>query len=59
MDPSQRMYFCHWLLHFFENLIWVQEPLINNWFNVPITQIYTFLLFLSVSVLFEGVFEGV
>ena len=59
MDLSQRMYFCHWLFHFFENLIWVQQPFINNRFNVPIAQIYTFLLFLSVSVLFEGVFEGV
>ena len=29
MDLSQRTDFCHWLLHFIENLIWVQEPLIN------------------------------
>ena len=57
MDLLQRMYFFHWLLHFFENLIWVQEPLINSWFNIPIAQIYTFILFLSASVLFEGVFS--
>ena len=30
MDLSQRMGFCHWLLQFFENLIWVYKPLIYS-----------------------------
>ena len=56
MDLSQRTDFCHWLLHFIENLIWVQEPLINSWLNVPIAQIYIFILFVSASDLSEGLF---
>ena len=57
MDLSQKIYFCPWLLNFFENLIWVYEPLINSWFNVPIAQIFIFILFVSASVLFEGIFS--
>ena len=37
---------------FFENLIWVQEPLLNSWFNAQITQISIFILFVSVWVSF-------
>ena len=40
IDLSQRMDFCHWLLYFSKNLIWLWEPLINNWCNVPIAQIH-------------------
>ena len=57
MDLSQRTYFCHWLLHSFENLILVSARLPNSWFHSPITKIYIFILFVSVSVLFEGVFS--
>ena len=38
MDLSQRIDFWHWL-RFFENLIWVEEPLANSWFTVPIPQV--------------------
>ena len=57
MDLSKRTDFFHGLLHFFENLVWLWEPLINSWFNVPISQMYIFILFVSVSVLFDGVFS--
>ena len=56
MDLSQRTDLCHRLLHFIENLIWVQEPLINSWLNVPIAQIYIFILLVSASDLSEGLF---
>ena len=39
---------------FFENLIWV--PLTNSWFNLPISQMPIFILFVSVRVLFKVVF---
>ena len=57
MDLSQRIDFCHWLLHFFENSIWIWEPLISSWFNVPIAQIYTFMLFRSTAVLCRSIFS--
>ena len=57
MDLSQRIEFCHWLLHFFENSIWIWEPLINSWFNVPIAQIYTFMLFRSTAVSCRSIFS--
>ena len=46
MGLSQRMEFCPWLLHFSKHLIC----------NTPIDQIYIFILFVSASILFEGVF---
>ena len=39
MDLSQRMDFYYWLLNLFENSILLQEPHINSWFKVPVTQI--------------------
>ena len=41
----------------FKSLIWALEPLIKSCFNVPMVQIYTFILFVSASVLLEGVFS--
>ena len=41
MDLSQRIDFWHWL-RFFENLIWVEEPLTNSWFTVSIPQVYIY-----------------
>ena len=38
MDLSKRTDF----FGFFDDLIWVEEPLINSWFNVPIAQIYIY-----------------
>ena len=38
MDLSKRTDF----FVFFDDLIWVEEPLINSWFNVPIAQIYIY-----------------
>ena len=50
--------------HFFtEHLRWLlllwrtYEPRIISWFNVPIAQKYIFILFVSTSLLFEGVFS--
>ena len=34
-----------------------QEPLIDNLFNVPTSQMPIFVLFLSAGVLFDGVFS--
>ena len=53
MDLSKRTDF----FVFFDDLIWVEEPLINSWFNVTIAHIYIFILFVSASHLFEGVFS--
>ena len=47
MDLSQGKELCHQLLHFFENLIWPWEPLLNSWFNVTFTQLSIFILFVS------------
>ena len=47
MDLSQRMDFCHWILHFSKNISRVYESLKNGWFNMPITQIYIFILFVK------------
>ena len=45
------------ILEFFENLIEVWESLVNSWFNIPINQVYIFILSVSASVLFEGLFS--
>ena len=42
---------------FFEDLISVKEPLINSWFDAPISRMHIFILFVSAWVLFEGVFS--
>ena len=57
MDLSQRTQFCHSLLHVFENLTSVQEPLINNWFDTAISQMHIFIFLVSTWVLFGGVFS--
>ena len=38
-------------------MIWVEELLINNWFNVSVDQIYIFIFFVNASVLFKGMFS--
>ena len=40
--------------YFIESFVSVQEPLINNWFNVSTAQTPIFVLFLSAGVLFDG-----
>ena len=42
---------------FFENLIRVLKSVISSWFNILITQLSLFVLFVSAWVLFEGVFS--
>ena len=42
---------------FFRKLFSVQEPPVNNSFNVPVAQTPIFVLFLSVVVLFDSVFS--
>ena len=36
---------------------WVEEPLINSWFNVPVTKVSIFVLFLGSWILFESEFS--
>ena len=43
-------------IYIFENVIRVQKPLINIWFNIPINQISIFLLFLSAWVIWGCIF---
>ena len=54
---TKRTYKKEQTFRFFDDLIWVEEPLINSWFNVPVAQIYIFILLVSASLLFEGVFS--
>ena len=42
---------------FFENFISVEEPITNSWFEVPTTQMFIFILFVSAGVSFEGAFS--
>ena len=57
MDLSQRMGFCHWpSTSFFWKSTLRIKSFLNSWYNVTISQIYIFILFVSASVLFQGVF---
>ena len=56
MDLSHGTGFFQSLLYFFENFVSVYEPLINTSFDVPVTQMSIFIIFLSAGVLFEGDF---
>ena len=51
--PVTKTEVCHWLFCFFKNSIWVQQSLIKSWFNVSITQVSIFILFVSTWVLFQ------
>ena len=56
MDLWQRTDFCQKLLYFYENFVSAEEPHVKSWFDVPITQMFIFILFESVGGLFEGCF---
>ena len=56
MDLSQKTTFCLTTL-FFGNFVLAEEPLIKSWFDVPITQMLIFILFVDAGILFDGTFS--
>ena len=53
MDPSERTKICQ-SLFFFDNFVSVKEPLTKSWFDVPTTQMFIFIFFVSAGVLFDN-----
>ena len=45
------------LIYFFENFVSVLKSVIKSWFDVTITEMSIFLLFVSAGVLFDGAFS--